>query len=768
MKKVTLILFFTICFSGSYSEGQIVNIGDQTREFDICYAPNLDPNGDGVFQLAELNGDLNGGQYYVTVIEMSASWWPSCYTSLSSFDSFISQYASNDNVFIFTSLADIGQPYSCNQWGSQGISGMPLVVDDTGSPMFNMFSTCEGGACYFPSTVMIDHTMKVHHMDSGWNSSSASNYVNEMLDNLYNSLILATFVNLSINNSDDDDELLNPGEEFEITFTVNNNSFDLSAYDVQATIEDNANIVFNQNSMDFGDININGSSSLTISGYVYEDVVLGDNDFILELTAGLDGSFLKEIPFTINVSLNQAGFPYDSNSEVKPSPLVVDFMGDSDKEILFGDNNGLVHIVDINGNSIETDIFPYDTGDQIWGSISAGYIDGDDNLDIAVTSKSKHLYVLDKDGLKLDYNTNKFLIGTPALGNLDDDADLEIVFGSFSSSPKLYAVNIDGSDVEGFPLDLEKAYSGVALADFNGNGKDDIVIGTEQDEIYLIYDNGVIASGFPFVTSDKIRSAPSIINTGSTQFILACSEDENIYGINDDGSLKFSVQADDEIHTSPTFLESSQGLMIFFGSDSGTIYSIDINGSLYDGYPIFSSDANHGGIVGSIMFDDLDSDNIAEIIYGDENGYLHVLKSGDVNYSNLTRYNSFPAQNTFGYASSVSIEDIDSDGDLEIIAGTTGDVAVFDIKETGQSGEYWNVYRGNYQRTGFYQSESQCSPGDINFDNILNVLDIVTIVNIVVNSPEITNEQQCAADLNSDGIVNVLDIVTLVNIIIST
>ena len=69
---------------------------------------------------------------------------------------------------------------------------------------------------------------------------------------------------------------------------------------------------------------------------------------------------------------------------------------------------------------------------------------------------------------------------------------------------------------------------------------------------------------------------------------------------------------------------------------------------------------------------------------------------------------------------------------------------------------------------GFYQSESQCSPGDINFDNILNVLDIVTIVNIVINSPEITNEQQCAADLNSDGIVNVLDIVTLVNIIIST
>lgn len=665
-------------------------------------------------------------------------------------------------------MADIGQPYSCNQWGAQGTLGMPLVVDDTGSPMFSMFSTCEGSSCYFPSTVMIDHSMKIHHMDSGWNSSTASSYVNEMLDNLYTSLILAAFVNLSIDSSSDGDQLLNPGEEFEITFTVNNNSFDLSAFNVQATIQDNSNIVFNENFIEFGDININGSSSVTIEGFVYEDVVLGDNDFILELTAGLDQSFSKEIPFTINVSLNQPGFPFDSNSEVKPNPLVVDFTDNGENELIFGDNNGLVHVIDIYGNELIDNTFPYDTGNQIWGSLASGYIDGDDNLDIVVTSKSKHLYVLDKNGLKLDYNANKFLIGTPALGNLDDDTDLEIVFGSFSSSPKLFAVNVDGSDVQGFPLDLEKSYSGVALADFNGNGKDDIVVGTEQDEIYLVYDDGTIAPGFPFVSTDKIRSAPSIVNTGSSQFILACSEDNSIYGINNDGSLKFSFEADDELHTSPSFLESSQGLMIFFGSDSGTLYSIDVNGNLHNGYPILSNNNNYGGIVGSIILGDLDSDEIAEIVFGDENGYLHILKSLDNSYSSLSTYNNFPAQNTFGYASSTSIQDIDMDGDLEIFAGTTGDVVVFDIKESSSLDGFWNIYRGDYHRKGFYQLENQCMSGDINSDSILNVLDIVTLVNIVINSPEITNQQECAADMNFDGVINVLDIVTLVNIIISS
>ena len=37
----------------------------------------------------------------------------------------------------------------------------------------------------------------------------------------------------------------------------------------------------------------------------------------------------------------------------------------------------------------------------------------------------------------------------------------------------------------------EKMRAGAALADFNGNGIDDIVIGTDDENIYLIYDVGI-------------------------------------------------------------------------------------------------------------------------------------------------------------------------------------------------------------------------------------------------------------------------------------
>jgi len=52
--------------------------------------------------------------------------------------------------------------------------------------------------------------------------------------------------------------------------------------------------------------------------------------------------------------------------------------------------------------------------------------------------------------------------------------------------------------------------------------------------------------------------------------------------------------------------------------------------------------------------------------------------------------------------------------------------------------------------------------GDLNNDGILNVLDIVIMVNIVLDSGY--NE---SADMNGDEIINVLDIVTLINTILS-
>jgi hypothetical protein len=51
--------------------------------------------------------------------------------------------------------------------------------------------------------------------------------------------------------------------------------------------------------------------------------------------------------------------------------------------------------------------------------------------------------------------------------------------------------------------------------------------------------------------------------------------------------------------------------------------------------------------------------------------------------------------------------------------------------------------------------------GDINGDEILNVLDIVLMINMILS-----NEYSVVADVNEDGSVNILDVVIMVNILV--
>jgi hypothetical protein len=54
--------------------------------------------------------------------------------------------------------------------------------------------------------------------------------------------------------------------------------------------------------------------------------------------------------------------------------------------------------------------------------------------------------------------------------------------------------------------------------------------------------------------------------------------------------------------------------------------------------------------------------------------------------------------------------------------------------------------------------------GDLNGDDSINVLDVITLVNYILSSETFDLE---GADLNNDGYVNVLDVITLVNIILN-
>ena len=77
----------------------------------------------------------------------------------------------NPAVVFIMGLQDLNQPYSCEQWGNQGVSGAPVIVEHDGN-LFNLFHDSWNA---FPTYVLIDHNMQVRAKTWTYGSNSNSN-----------------------------------------------------------------------------------------------------------------------------------------------------------------------------------------------------------------------------------------------------------------------------------------------------------------------------------------------------------------------------------------------------------------------------------------------------------------------------------------------------------------------------------------------------------------------------------------------------------------
>jgi hypothetical protein len=60
-----------------------------------------------------------------------------------------------------------------------------------------------------------------------------------------------------------------------------------------------------------------------------------------------------------------------------------------------------------------------------------------------------------------------------------------------------------------------------------------------------------------------------------------------------------------------------------------------------------------------------------------------------------------------------------------------------------------------------------CVIMDLNLDGSINIVDVISVVNIIIGLTSPTDTQLCSADINVDGTVNIVDVIALVNTIIN-
>ena len=77
----------------------------------------------------------------------------------------------------------------------------------------------------------------------------------------------------------------------------------------------------------------------------------------------------------------------------------------------------------------------------------------------------------------------------------------------------------------------------------------------------------------------------------------------------------------------------------------------------------------------------------------------------------------------------------------------------------------WNEYDSNISdhRPVFMKLADNSLPGDVNSDDLINILDVVLIVQIIIGNQASLD----SADFNQDGQINILDVVQLVGVVIN-
>jgi hypothetical protein len=200
---------------------------------------------------------------------------------------------------------------------------------------------------------------------------------------------------------------------------------------------------------------------------------------------------------------------YDRNGDgctdgVVASPTIVDVDKAGRDEVLYGAFDQRFYMLNDDGTDFTG--WPLEYRDTIWSSPVVGDIDGDGQNDIVIASDAgqttqtcpyplpwsynycggeidvRRLNGTEKPGFP--YRTWQAIQSQPALADLNGDGRLDIVVGSgtfydTADSFLVYALDYTGSLLPGWPVNLQGATDGEpGVGDLNGDGKLEVVMGT--------------------------------------------------------------------------------------------------------------------------------------------------------------------------------------------------------------------------------------------------------------------------------------------------
>jgi outer membrane protein assembly factor BamB len=184
-----------------------------------------------------------------------------------------------------------------------------------------------------------------------------------------------------------------------------------------------------------------------------------------------------------------AGWPRPTGGFVSASPLLVDLDGDGALEVVAGSWDKCVYAWRADGALLPG--WPRETGHFVWSASQAADLSGNGRPEIITAADG--VYAWRADGRPLPgwpQDTTSYVVGTPAVADLTGDGRPEIVV----AADRLYAWRADGTLLPDFPLDLGTFFwSAPVITGREGGAEPTIYVCGWDGHLYSITAGGQVA-----------------------------------------------------------------------------------------------------------------------------------------------------------------------------------------------------------------------------------------------------------------------------------
>ena len=224
------------------------------------------------------------------------------------------------------------------------------------------------------------------------------------------------------------------------------------------------------------------------------------------------------------------------------TPAIVDLDNDGQKEIIYAGADAKLYAWHPNGTNVTG--FPVQLNAPVTASVAVGYLDGagDPMLEIVVPTVGDSVYVFEANAARRTGWPKGVKTGgssktpSPALADMNADDSLDVVLAGTNGG--VYVYDRNGAIIAPFNNVRYSTYTSGAsesspvVADINGDGRPDIVVGSEDVTLTAISGiSGTILPGFPIALDGEVRSTPALADIdgdGLSEIVLA-GWDKNLY-----------------------------------------------------------------------------------------------------------------------------------------------------------------------------------------------------------------------------------------------